>query len=84
MMKILILIDNLTNGTLGAKDFHARFRFWSFCRKKKLWYLGKANSLPHLLPFLTVKPIPDRGEERAMFVKLVFRPWSELELGPRR
>ena len=84
MMKILILIDNLTNDTLGAKDFHARFRFRSFCRKKKLWYPGKANGLPHLLPFLTVKPIPDRGEERAMFVKLVFRPWSELELGPRR
>lgn len=41
-MKILILIDNLTNGTLGAKDFHARFRLRSFCRKKKLWYLGKA------------------------------------------
>lgn len=74
-MKILILIDNLTNGTLGARrDFHSRFRFRSFCRKKKLWYLGKANSLPRLLLFLPVKPIPDGVEERAIFVKLVFRP----------
>jgi len=62
-MKILVLINNLTNGTLGAKDFHARFRFRSFCRKEKLSYL----------PFLSVKPIPDGGEEKAIFVKLVFR-----------